>query len=408
MTNIFLSAQGTIGDIISILSIGRILKTGGASVAMLTHCAYEKRVRDAGLEFVALDNMEEFQQYIEAIAICETPRGNIEFQRRHVLPMAEREISILTERCIARDTILIGSHMLLFGPQIAAEKLGLPLVRMFAAPVALSRLFLFEIMCRDVLAEDINGLRVRNGLPRIPDWDAWLRNPQRNLGAWPEWFTAPEPEWPTGLDLALPGFLTMDEPGEKDSSEELDGFLQAGPPPVLIAGSTGTYLKKNFYEVAIQGCQLAGQRGLVVTRFREALPAHLPEQIKWFPSLPFASLMPRMAAVIHHGGMGTLATALHAGIPQLVLAAGSDRPDNAQRLQRLGVAEHLPLAKWKAEPIARSIEQLLGSPAIRERCQKMADLARNDDPASLIQKLVRDLAASHASSAPAAAEQKHG
>jgi rhamnosyltransferase subunit B len=50
-----------------------------------------------------------------------------------------------------------------------------------------------------------------------------------------------------------------------------------------------------------------------------------------------------MAAIIHHGGMGTSARTLSAGVPQLVLAFGAERSDTAQRLTRLGVAEFLPL-----------------------------------------------------------------
>ena len=47
--------------------------------------------------------------------------------------------------------------------------------------------------------------------------------------------------------------------------------------------------------------------------------------------------MPQTAAVIHHGGIGTLAAAARVGIPQLMLAYGADWPDNGHRLAALGV-----------------------------------------------------------------------
>jgi UDP:flavonoid glycosyltransferase YjiC (YdhE family) len=75
-----------------------------------------------------------------------------------------------------------------------------------------------------------------------------------------------------------------------------------------------------------------------------------------------------MEAVIHHGGIGTLAQALAAGVPQLVLASGFDRPDNATRLQRLGVAEHLPPSCWKPAAAVEALRRLLESPDVRERC----------------------------------------
>ncbi len=392
MTNILLSTQGTIGDLVPILRIGSILKAAGDSVTLITHCTYEKRVRQAGLEFVAFDTPQGFERYVADMSLCETPMGNIVFQKRHVLPLAEREALLLSERCTDPNTILIGNHLYLLGLQLVAEKMRLPLIRMFHGAVNIARLFLFEVMYRDVLAEEINALRTRMGLPKVLDWEAWARYSQRNIGAWPEWFAPPEPGWPDGLGLVLAGFLTVDELEQGDIPPELEEFLQAGEAPVLIAGSTGTYLKKGFYSACIEGCRLAGRRGIVATRFPESLPNPLPEQIEWFPHLPFASLMPRMVAVIHHGGIGTLARAMRSSTPQLVLAMGADRPDNAQRLQRLGVAEYLPPAQWKPERIAEALNRLVASPVVYGRCQEMAQQIRADDPATIVRNVVHGIA----------------
>ena len=395
MTNILLTAQGTLGDVGPLLRIGAILKAQGDSVTMITHPAYEKMVGQVGLKFVASGTAEEFERYIADIALCETPRGNIEFQKRHVLPLAEREAALLRQHCTAPDTVLIGSHMFMLGPWLVAEKMGMPLVRVFWAAVNVKRLFLFEIMVSEVLAGEINALRSRAGLPNISDWAAWTRAPQRNIGAWPAWFAPPEPDWPDGLELALPGFLTS-EVRDEQIPADLETFLQAGEPPVLITGGTGTYLKQGFFAACVEGCRLAGRRGILVTRFREAVPSSLPDKIRWFPDhLPFANLLPRTAAVIHHGGVGTLALAIAAGTPQLVLAMGSDRPDNAQRLQHLGIGEYLPPSVWQPERIAEALNRLADSQMVRERCQEMARRIRADQPAVVIENLINGLASSN-------------
>ena len=395
MTNILLTAQGTLGDVGPLLRIGSILKARGDSVTMVTHSAYEKLVGQAGLKFVASGTAEAFEHYIADIALCETPKGNIEFQKRHVLPLAEREAALLSEHCTVPDTILIGSHMFMLGPRLVAEKMGLPLVRMFWAAVNVKRLFLFEMMVSEVLAGEINALRSRAGLPNISDWATWTRAPQRNIGAWPAWFAPPEPDWPDGLVLALPGFLTP-ETQDGPIPADLEAFLQDGEPPVLITGGTGTYLKQGFFAACVEGCRLAGRRGVLSTRFRDAVPGSLPNEIRWFPDhLPFASLLPRMAAIIHHGGVGTLALAIAAGTPQLVLAMGSDRPDNAQRLQHLGVGEYLPPSVWQPETIAGALNHLADSPVVREHCQEMARRIRADRPAVVIEALINGLASSN-------------
>ena len=74
------------------------------------------------------------------------------------------------------------------------------------------------------------------------------------------------------------------------------------------------------------------------------LPARLPSTADWHPRLPFPSVLPQVAAILHHGGIGTAVRALHTGTPQVIMAYGADRPDNAARL-----AAH-EVARWVAEP----------------------------------------------------------
>jgi UDP:flavonoid glycosyltransferase YjiC (YdhE family) len=80
-------------------------------------------------------------------------------------------------------------------------------------------------------------------------------------------------------------------------------------------------------------------------------------------ALPFAEVMPTVAAVVHHGGIGTVARALAAGTPQLLLADGGDRPDHARRLERLGLARWLPPQRWDAATVAAQLTELGTGPA---------------------------------------------
>ena len=88
--------------------------------------------------------------------------------------------------------------------------------------------------------------------------------------------------------------------------------------------------------------------------------------------LPLGKVMPHMDAVLHHGGRGTMSCALASGTPQVVLASGADRQDNATRLERLGVAAYVPLPAWNAKAVAEAIVRLTGSPVVRQRCQELA------------------------------------
>src|SRR6185436_13395214 len=98
-------------------------------------------------------------------------------------------------------------------------------------------------------------------------------------------------------------------------------------------------------------CALLGRRGILLTRHREQVPDNLPREVIHIDYAPFSQLLPRCAALVHHGGIGTSAQALASGVPQLVTPFTHDQPDNAARLKRLGGAEVLPSSRYRAHRI---------------------------------------------------------
>ena len=97
-----------------------------------------------------------------------------------------------------------------------------------------------------------------------------------------------------------------------------------------------------------------------------------PNEARNFDYLPFNKVMKNVAAVIHHGGRGTLSSAIAAGVPQLVLAMGADRPDNAIRLKGLGVADYLPPPAWKPAAVAEKLSAIIHSEVVAQTCRTLA------------------------------------
>jgi UDP:flavonoid glycosyltransferase YjiC (YdhE family) len=87
--------------------------------------------------------------------------------------------------------------------------------------------------------------------------------------------------------------------------------------------------------------------------------------VRHFDYLPFSLVLPRVRAIVHHGGIGTSAQALAAGIPQLVRPLAYDQFDNAHRLSRLGVARTLSPARYRGPAAAAALEELTGSESVR-------------------------------------------
>ena len=378
MANMLLTTRGTAGDVFPMLQIGSALKARGHKVTLITSSYYAGLAAQVGIEFAALDSAEEFQRFTEDLSLLHTPQGQIAFFQQHTLPKVLIEYELIRARYIAGETVLVAYHLYGIAAQIAAEKLGIPIVRLFTAVGQLTGIPFLEEFCSSALAGYINQIRATIGLPPVHDWHAWLRYPQQSIAAWPAWYAAPDASWP--LNAVPIGFLMLDEAETGDLPAELQHILEHDEPPILITGGTGTFLKSEFYAVGAEACRLLDRPGVLAAQYPQLVPRSLPDRVTWFRHLPFASVMPRMAAVIHHGGTGTLARALSAGIPQLLLAAGTDRPDSAIRLQHLGIAEYLPLSQWRPDLVAAALRRLLGSPSVRERCGELSRWLHEGDP----------------------------
>ena len=137
-----------------------------------------------------------------------------------------------------------------------------------------------------------------------------------------------------------------------------------------------------------------------------SLPPRLPEGVIHVPYAPFSQLLPRVAAFVHHGGIGSSAQALSAGVPQLVTPFTHDQPDNAARMKRLGVADVVPASAYTADAAVPRLRTLLTSPAVARACRAIKNRFVGVDAigqtCDLIETLAPAAASQAASVAPAA------
>jgi rhamnosyltransferase subunit B len=123
---------------------------------------------------------------------------------------------------------------------------------------------------------------------------------------------------------------------------------------------------------------MLSRRLIVLTPFRDQLPESMPKEVLHAERAPFSLLFPRCSAVIHHGGIGTCAEALAAGIPQMVVPFGFDQPDNATRLLHLGVGKFLDVDRMSHIRIAEVLKELMESESVAEACAHYAEESRSD------------------------------
>jgi UDP:flavonoid glycosyltransferase YjiC (YdhE family) len=140
---------------------------------------------------------------------------------------------------------------------------------------------------------------------------------------------------------------------------------------VFTLGSSAVQTAGDFYHQSIAVVQRLGCRAVLLAggnSFQEALPPGIVA----FPYAPFSKIFPRAAVIVHQGGIGTCAQALAAGRPMLVVPFAFDQPDNAARLQRLGVARMTPRKHYTALRACSELQPLLSDPTYAGRAVEVA------------------------------------
>jgi UDP:flavonoid glycosyltransferase YjiC (YdhE family) len=207
-------------------------------------------------------------------------------------------------------------------------------------------------------------LRVQFGLPPQSKL-----NPQRTLCMWPEWFAPAQPDWPAGCTVT--GFA-LDPPPVRPAAPAGSG------PIVVTTGSTATG-QRALLTRAAEACHSLGRPALLVTPHADNVPQTLPPGVRHVAYVPFNELLGEAALLLHHGGIGTAAYALAAGVPQLLTPMRGDQFDNANRVQRLGVGAMFSARDATSVQIAALMQHHLTSAEVARRCR---DIQRRIDPES--------------------------
>ncbi len=193
-----------------------------------------------------------------------------------------------------------------------------------------------------------------------------------------------------GAELALTGYWFLDRLPGWAPPRELTDFLAAGSTPICVGfGSMPSVDPEQTTELFARALALAGQRGILLTGWGGLARARLPETVLALDSAPHDWLFPRVAAVVHHGGAGTTAAALRAGVPGLVIPVIADQRFWGQRLNALGAGLG-PLARRQLSPesLAAALRALVENPFHRARAAQVAAvLAREDGVARAVAEL---------------------
>ncbi len=400
MARIALLPFGSAGDVFPFLWLGRLLRSRGHHVTLITACLFEEATRQAGLDFIPLGQPEDFDQFIADPRVWKLYHGTklvFQFAGQSVescLKAIEPQMEDATHRF---DLLL--APCTAFAARVLREKHRVPLITVHLQPAVMISAHEMPILFPGMQHFQKLPFPLRQLLVRMPNpvdryagpwvakaclsrgispprrlWWDWSHSPDGTLCLFPEWFAGPQPDWP-------PSRLQWDFPLEDLAQEHpmpatLKSFLHDGRAPLVFTAGSANIQAKKFFQRAVQTAQELHQRAVLVTRDLNQLPHDLPASVHGIRYVPFSTLLPKAAAFVHHGGIGTLSQGFAAGLPQLIVPMAHDQPDNAWRLEKLGAGLSLSPRRFSAKHASRAIQRLLSEPTFAEGAKQAQKLTK--------------------------------
>lgn len=411
MARIVLNTFGSLGDLHPYLAIAIELRQRGHEPVIATSEVYRKKILAESVGFAPVrPDVGLLADDVKFIAQLWHPKRGSEFLLRdYLIPYIEQSYKDLLQASHGADLLL--THAAALAGPIVADVLKLPWLSVALQPIVFFSAYdppvlsgfewarhfygfgpgLFQALMGlarlqlKAWVAPIEALRRRVGLPASKKNPLlYSFSPFGTLGLFSKSFVTPQPDWPPNVHVT--GFVYYDQQGElpnacEDDEFELNDFLRSGPPPVLFTlGSSVVMQPGDFFRESITAVHALGLRAVLLAgRGRAEIHNPLPDSILVAGYLPFSSIMPRAAAIVHQGGIGTTAQALRAGRPMLVAPWSHDQPDNAERVRRLGLGRTVPRSHYYAPRVANELRALLTDASYQERTRAIAaEIAQED------------------------------
>jgi UDP:flavonoid glycosyltransferase YjiC (YdhE family) len=414
---IVLNSWGSLGDLFPCIALGRALQARGHSVVLAVPEFYRSMVEAAGLEHADVGPEVDPSDRALIAGVMDPMKGPEFLIRQVIMPALRTAHAQLREA--ARNADLIVTHPVAFAGPIVAEERRLPWVSTvlapaslysridtpvmlpFAAAIALRRIGAWTM--RPVLAigrratenwlTPVHALRAELGLSQVgnPLFEG-NRSPYLNLALFSRVLAEPQRDWPAHTEVT--GFPFYNEPAPL--GPELQAFLDAGAAPVVFTlGSSAVWNPGSFYVESAKAVEQLGLRAvMLVGPLPENRPAVDPHRVLLVESAPHEQLFPRAACIVHQGGVGTTGQALRAGKPMIVVPHAHDQPDNAYRVERLGISRTIFPGAYKAAAVTHALAQLLSTSSVQGRAAVVGATVRAEGGAALAADLITSLARS--------------
>ena len=386
---LILPSIGSRGDIQPYISLASALQNSGFLVTVATHPCMRELVEfygvpftpvgpdiDIGLEAAAMRNRS-FHFIIGMIRVMKFSFAILE--KIHV---------DLLEICRQADLVVV-SHTA--AGSMEADKLDLPKISVTLHPQAIPSPDPGAPLSSKVIgslagwgmsffmSRPLDKIRRQVGLP--PMDPEGITSRLLNLIPGSPHVIEPDLRWEKRHKMT--GYWFSEPPGEWEPSEELQQFLNIGEPPAVINLGAMALDGKDMLEAAtitLEALKKTGLRAIIQGWDAVMNELDLPDQVLHVGPLPHTYLLPRSSCFVHHGGFGSTAAALQAGIPAVVIPHIIDQFIWGNRVYELGVGpKPIPRSKLNTENMADAFKQIAANQSMKKKSANLGKLIRSEN-----------------------------
>ena len=409
----FVLVYGTRGDVQPYLALALALDRAGHEVWLAGPGPFTSFVTDHGIRYVGLDAgmLRDFDSAQMRDAVGKNLHGlaALKALRESAIKASKAIRPVLDTAYEAADGAdVVVHHPLAFAGHHVAEKLGVPAVvgqinpwfvptreficaayhyrwaQRLPGPLNRASYKLFRTLLTRFAGTELDSWRREIGLPERADRHNPLLRPDGGPAPVLDAVSphvAPRPrDYPDSVHTT--GFWRLPSDADWAPPQALTDFLAAGPPPVYVGFGSLVGNPERLGRIALDAVRIAGVRAVLATGRGGLDAADVPDGVFVLDQAPHDWLLPRMAAVVYHGG-GTIVNAVAAGRPQVICPFVVDQVFWGDRMHRLGVApKPIPQRTLTAERLATAIRQAVDDEGMARRARELGDLTRDEDGAA--------------------------
>jgi len=383
-----LAGYGSRGDVEPVAAVGRELLRRGHDVRMAVTPDLLGLVESAGLAAVAYG--PEMRGHINAAADfirnVQNPIGAVPKVLEDVTQVWAQKSATLTPLAKGADLLLAGMNEQGLAANVA-EHYGIPLAALhFFPPQVLPSGFLYS----HITNEAANVQRRALGLPEATGPST--QPGSLEIQAYDEFCLPGLPaEWAESADRRpFVGALTLELP--TDADDEVLSWIAAGTPPIYFGMGSTPIASADTVTMISAACAQLDERALICSGPNDF--THIPhfDHVKVVSAVNHAAVFPACRAVVHHGGAGTTAAGMRAGIPMLVLWLWLDQPIWAAAVERLKVGSGRQFSATTQESLVADLRCILTPGYVTRAREVAAQMTKPADSVASAADLLEDAA----------------